>query len=250
MRSRSRSAGLALGLVLLGGGVGYGLYARATRRAAASAALSDAVAHGAVVLRVPRAPGSITLDGDTDDPGWTHPPGPAKTNGFLGENGEVLHPYSQARLVWGDGYLYMALYASDEDIESKVSGPDAPVGPDDDHFHVVFSQPGVDYALDISPTAAVTDAVRHGDGAWDTSWNAGVHASKEIDGSLNESKNLDEEWEIELAIPLAALGLRGEPGENLGLSMHRCDTPKEAKRVCSGWGDGEDGRPAGRVVLQ
>jgi hypothetical protein len=144
----------------------------------------------------------------------------------------------------------MALYASDEDIESRVDRNDAPVGPDDDAFHVAFSQGDTQYAFDVSPNGLVTDAVRHGTGAWDPSWNAGVHASREMDGTLNDPKNLDEEWEIELAIPLASLGLKGEPGENLGLSLHRCDTPKRSTRVCSGWGDGEDGRKPGWIVLE
>lgn len=222
-----------------------------SRRAArAAACLSNALAQGALVLRVPRSPGAITLDGDTDDPGWVRPPGPAKTGGFLMENGEKSRPYSQARLVWGDDYLYLALYASDEDIESRVDRPDAPLSPDDDAFRIVFSQGDTEYAFDVSPSALITDSIRRGAGAWDTTWNSGAHVSREIDGTTNDPKNLDEEWEIELAIPLSSLGLRGEPGENIGLSFHRCDTPKGSRRVCSGWGDGEDGRGKGRIVFE
>jgi hypothetical protein len=43
--------------------------------------------------------------------------------------------------------------------------------------------------------------------------------------------------------------MKGEPGENIGLSLSRCDTPKRSGRVCAGWGDGPD--PArGRIVLE
>ncbi len=241
--------GAALLSILAIGGFTYARRTASSRRAArAAASLAAAVAEGALVLHVPHASG-VTLDGDTDDPAWTRPPGPAKTNGFLGEDGTPARPYSQARLVWGDDYLYMALYASDEDIESRVDRNDAPVGPDDDAFHVVFSRGETEYGFDVSPNGLITDAIRHGTGAWDSSWSAGVHASREMDGTLNDPKNFDEEWEIELAIPLASLDLRGERGENLGLSIHRCDTPKRRRRVCSGWGDGEDGRQRGWIVL-
>ena len=248
----SKAASIGMGLALVAaGGFAYLRHADAKRRAAVeSSALSESLAAGETVLRVPHAPGAITLDGDTDDPGWTRPPGPARTGPFLMENGNPSRPYAHARLVWGDEFLYMALYASDEDIECRADHPDAKFSPDDDAFHIVFTRGANAYAFDVGPNAVLTDAIRRGDSPWDTAWNSGAHLSREIDGSMNDPKNLDEEWEIELAIPFAALGLRGEPGENVGLSIHRCDTPKGSRRVCSGWGDAVDGRTKGRIVLQ
>jgi hypothetical protein len=91
--------------------------------------------------------------------------------------------------------------------------------------------------------------MRRGDGAWDRSWNSGAHVSREIDGSLNDPRGLDEEWAIELAVPLEALGMRGERGENIGLMLRRCDIPKREPRVCSGWGRGASDAVTGRIVL-
>jgi hypothetical protein len=250
----SRSA-MALGggvvVALAAGSVLYAQHVRASRRAAvASASLATSVARGDLVLRVPRSTGAITLDGDTDDPAWVHEPGPANTGAFLVESGDPAVPYSQARLVWGGEYLYLALFASDEDIESRVDRADAPVAPDDDSFHIVFTQDGVEYAIDVSPNAVVTDARREGSGAWDATWSSGAHAWRELGGTINEPRNMDEEWEIELAIPLASLGMIPEAGENVGLSLRRCDTPKDSARVCAGWGDGAGGRGRGRIVLE
>jgi hypothetical protein len=230
----------------------YARHASQKRRAAqAAAAASATVAQGGPLLRVPRCPGPITLDGDTDDPGWVKPPGPAKTGLFVRDDGETVPPYTQVRLVWCDDYLYMALYASDEDIESKVAGPDAPVGPDDDAFHILLTRPDAEYALDVSPSGAVTDAVRRsGSGAWDTTWNAGTHSSRELGGTVNDPRNVDEEWEVELALPLASLGMRAEPGESADVSFRRCDTPKESPRVCVGWGEPGAGRATGRLILE
>src|SRR5580692_10108904 len=46
-----------------------------------------------LVLHVPHAPGSITLDGDTDDPGWVGTPHPARTHAFLDPNGSPARPF-------------------------------------------------------------------------------------------------------------------------------------------------------------
>ncbi len=228
----------------------YGRHVSAPRRAAlAAATLSASEARGDQVLRVPHAPGPITLDGDTDDPGWLLPPGPARTGDFLFRSGKPARPQSEARLVWGGEYLYLALYAADDDIESHNDQPDGPNGLDD-AFLVVFSQGDVEYAIEVSPRAVITHAIRRGRGAWDLTWNSGAHASKEVDGSINNPKDTDEEWGVELAVPFESLGMRGEPGENIGMSLRRCDTPKRQARVCTGWGDGPDDRVRGRIVLE
>jgi hypothetical protein len=198
---------------------------------------------------VPHVSGGITLDGDTDDPGWLRPPGPARTGDFVFKNGAPARPYSETRLVWGGDYLYLALYASDEDIESRTDQPDGPIDLDD-AFRVVFSQADVQYAIEVSPKAVVTDSSRRGDGEWDFSWSSGVHVSRELDGTINDPKNMDEEWAIEMAIPFESLGMKGEPGENIGMSLSRCDTPKRAPRVCAGWGEGPADRGRGRIVLE
>jgi hypothetical protein len=247
----SRSAGaLALALVAVAG-ISYVKHVNASRRAAESAAaLSASMARGDPVLRVPHAPGPITLDGDTDDPGWRLLPGPARTYAFRLKDGRRALPYSEARLLWSGDYLYLALYASDQDIQSHTDQPDEPIPPGDDSFRVVFSRGDVEYAIDVTPKALITDGARKGDGAWDLGWNSGAHASREIDGLINDTKSKDEEWAIELAVPLASIGLRGERGENIGLSIGRCDIPFGAPRVCSGWGEGPGDHARGRIVLE
>jgi hypothetical protein len=190
-----------------------------------------------VVLHVPHLPASIVLDGDTDDPGWTSPPGPARTGPFLLASGMPARPYSEARAVWGDGHLYLALYAADEDIRSRTGEHDGPLWLDDS-FRVVFAQGDVERAIEVSPRGVVTDAMRARGGAFDYGWESGVHVSPELDGTINQPNDADEEWVIEMAIPFEALGMRGERGESIGFSLRRCDVPKGSSRVCAGWGEG------------
>jgi hypothetical protein len=253
MLPRSTTA-LGLGVALLAtSSLFISRHVSASRRAArASTMLAAAVAQGDLVLHVPHAPGPITLDGDTDDPGWLRLPGPARTGDWVFKDGKAARPYSDARLVWSGDYLYLSLYASDQDIESHTDQPDQPIPLEDDAFRVVFWQGDVEYLFEVTPNALITDSIRRGDGAWDRTWSSGAHASREIDGSINTPKGKDEEWGIELAVPFESLGMRGERGENIGMSLGRCDIPKNAARICAGWGEGPGDPPQrgrGRIVL-
>ncbi len=252
----ARSLRLGVALVATGALLGalYASHVGATRRAARTLSLASAAAlRGEPVLLVPHLHGPITLDGDTDDPGWLLPPGPARTQDFVLPTGKPARPYSEARILWGGDYLYFALYASDEDIQSHVSTENAPFVPGDDQFRLVFAPPdgaGPVYRLDVSPRGVLREARRLPSGEWGSGWSSEAHASSEVDGTVNDPANTDEEWAIELAIPFASLGMRGEPGETLALSMSRCDTPKTGGRVCAGWGEGTGELPRGRLVLE
>ncbi len=236
--------------VLLSGGLVYARHVVSRQRSAtARATLASAALRGDLILRVPHAPGAITLDGDTDDPGWLLPPGPARTGNFVMNGGKPARPHSEARLVWGGDYLYLALYAADEDIESHVDEPDGPIG-EEDAFRVVFAQAEVEYAIEVSPKAVITDSIRRGSGDWDFQWSSGAHASRELDGTINDPRNRDEEWAVELAIPFESLDMRGEPGEHIAMTLSRCDRLGGAPRVCTSWGEGTAPRGKGRIVLE
>src|SRR5258706_8269569 len=56
-------------------------------------------------LHVPRTRGDIVLDGDTADPGWSG--AIARTAAFVDRDDNPSRPYSDARLVWGSGQLYL-----------------------------------------------------------------------------------------------------------------------------------------------
>jgi hypothetical protein len=197
---------------------------------------------GALELRVPHARGAITLDGDTDDPAWQS--GPARTSAFMGATGEAARPHSEARFVWGDGHLYVMLYAADDDIHAAADAPDGPVW-QSDAFHLVFSDGVTERSFDLSPLGTLTDGARPAvapAGAarpFDYRWNSGAHVSREIDGTVNANDDEDEEWVLEVAIPFEALGLKGRSGERVALTMRRCDTPKAGARTCGTWGAGE-----------
>jgi hypothetical protein len=209
---------------------------RLARASRTRAGWTDPGGEGKTTLRVPHTSAPIVLDGDTEDRGWTSAPGPARTGPFVLSNGAPGRPHSEARMVWGDGYLYVLLYAADDDIRSRASPADG------DSFRLTFSRAGRRYSIEASADGVVTDAARDSTGAPDPSWHSGAHVSCELDGTIDEGRDTDEEWSLEMAIPFASLGMNGDPGESARFSVERCDVSKGGGRACAGWGEEESGR--------
>src|SRR5665213_325220 len=112
----------------------------------------------AAVLGVPHVQGSITLDGDSDDTGWRGPT--ARTHSFVAADGLTpVHPDTEARLVWGDGFLYLNLYAADEDIHALGTKPDG-IAAGDDVFHLVFTDRDHVRSIDVSPLGVISDGIQ------------------------------------------------------------------------------------------
>ncbi|WP_146647932.1 carbohydrate-binding family 9-like protein [Labilithrix luteola] len=181
-----------------------------------------------VELHVPQAGSAIAIDGELEEAAWD---GAARTGGFLRSDGSNARPYSDARLVWKDDTLYIALYAADEDIRTSASAP----GPLDDAFSLFVEGTSGEHAIDVSADGRVF-ARRLSSGA---PWEHLARVAHDMDGTANDASDDDEEWIVELAIPLRELGLKGERGERLSFGARRCDTPKHGHRACGAWNAGE-----------
>jgi hypothetical protein len=182
-----------------------------------------------VVPRVPRGP---DVDGELDDGAWTSA---LRSGAFTIEDGERARPHSEARLVWGDGQLFFGLYAADDDVEARITEKDGPLWLSD-AFQIVLRTDGETFHLDVSPRGTLTDARVQGGGALDFGWSSGAHVASDVDGTIDNAKDRDEEWVIEMAIPLASLGIAGRSGERIELSVRRCDKLREGSRACGAWG--------------
>jgi hypothetical protein len=198
------SGGVAVAAVLVASHI-----VSSRRVADAAIAPPAASSRAAVVLHVPHAVGEIEIDGETEEAAWVQPPGPARTGELILESGKPARPHTEARLVWSDDDLYIAVLASDEDIRSS------------DFLHVVITRGGVDYVIDVYAVGNVKTSV------------SGVRAVVDADGIIDNPKGFDEEWTFEMAVPFASLGTKGERGTSLGLTLGRCDTPKDGIEVCS-----------------
>jgi len=143
---------------------------------------------------------AFEIDGELNEPDWNRLGDP---QAFTFEDHEA-RPYSQIRLLHDADHLYVGLYAADQDIRST------------EHFDLTIGS----LQLSVDPLGRVTAAI------------PGVRSGKDADGTIDQPTDEDEEWVIELAIPLGATGLRDAPAP---ARASRCDTTKDGVARCGTW---------------
>jgi hypothetical protein len=188
------------------------------------------------VLQVPETTSGIVLDGELSETEWQRAAG--RTGAFVTQVNAVApvaaRPYSEARFAQNSMVLYIALYASDEDIEEAqgASGDGQDAGVRDDAFHLQLSDFS-DRKLEIEVRPSCKTAVR---GAGEGGIRADLQAACEVDGTANDPNDDDEEWSVELAIRKSDLVAYGfNLRAPIRLDAHRCDRPKEAKQPLCGY---------------
>jgi hypothetical protein len=221
--SRARIAGVTVTIAAIAAGIAIG-----SRWMEPAAAVAPAKAP---TIAVPRAAAPITIDGHLDEPGWTKRA--ARTNTFLGKDGAPGRPYADARLAWDETNLYVALYAGDRDVRAARAEHDGPLWLGGDEFRLVFALAlGARVVIEVSPSCVVTDARASRGGKLDYAWESGARAACDVDGTIDDPSDEDEEWVVELAIPLASLGL--SPAQSaFSLGARRCDTARDGSRACT-----------------
>jgi hypothetical protein len=204
----------------------------------------------ASVLRVPITEVSLVPTGRFDVNVWA---AGANTRTLLDEHGKGAVPVSEARFLWGHSQLYMFFYAADVDLQVRTTQHDGPVWKDDG---VVLEFPSSDrrkFVIDISPTGVVADAICPqdadiGDARCDLRWESGVRVGADYDGTINVLGDFDEEWAIEMVLPLASIAVHPPlAGALVPFTLRRCEVAYEGKRACGSWGRT---RGPGMLVLE
>ena len=146
---------------------------------------------------IPATTAPLEIDGELGEHDWSVR---SLRRILTGPDGAPARPYSQIQLLHDNVYLYVGLYAADENIQSN------------EFFDLRLGS----LALHANATGTVTPVV------------AGVRVSIDRDGTLDDPSNDDEEWVLEIAIPLEAV----TPGL---WKIGRCDTPKDGIERCGSW---------------
>ncbi len=118
-----------------------------------------------------------------------------------------------------------------------------------DAFQLVFHTANGDRLIDVSAAGVVTDARCDGTGALDFSWSSSAEVAMDKDGTPNDPSDQDEEWVVEMAIPLASLGLSGVPGERVEAAIRRCDDVRGGGHVCGAWGEADGTGSVATLIL-
>jgi hypothetical protein len=214
-----------------------------------SACTTQPAGQEAVELHVTRARTAVVPTGRFDVHVW----GSAANTGTLRDKaGLGAVPVSEARVLWSEAALYLFFYAGDLDLQAHATKHDGPVW-NDDSVALTFPAPnGMKRIVQISVTGVVSDGSCPGDAAGladprcDLRWESGARAGADSDGTINHVGDRDEEWTVEVAIPLAAIGASGVPGARVPLSIRRCEIAYDGPHSCGAWGY----PPGGFLVFQ
>jgi len=113
-----------------------------------------------------------------------------------------------ARLLWDEDNLYVAFQAEDPDVSTPFSRDDEPLYRA--NAVEIFLNPSGDLRnydeIELAPSNALFDASFTGRRqGMDLSWSSRARHAVHVDGTLNDSRDVDRGWTAELAIPFAAL---------------------------------------------
>ncbi len=191
-----------------------------------------------------RATGKITLDGKPDEPDWKTAPSTGLFPSSL--KGKPQGPKTEARLLWDDKHLYVFFTADDSDVWAKVKKPDDLKMWTEQVFEVFLDADGngAEYIeLQVNPLGVIFDAYLPRPGQVQADWQSGLRAKVLVRGTLNKSSDMDNGWQVELAIPLtaakgrskAALALPPKVGQVWRMNLFRTDRPLKGGLKAWAW---------------
>jgi hypothetical protein len=188
---------------------------------------------------VQRAQGEIKIDGLATDPGWA---GVQQAELVPAEGGTEPIGKATAKLTWDDDFLYAFVSVQDTDIVTPYKNQDDPLWKGDcvELFIDADGNRTGYVELQVNPHNATFDSwfettrAKPGDEAWDSNMVTAV----KLRGSPEPADSGDLGWDVEIAIPWAAvkgksetMNVRTPPevGDRWRLNLVRVDRKSGAK---------------------
>jgi Carbohydrate family 9 binding domain-like len=182
----------------------------------------------------------ITIDGKLDEPAWKAAPA---TKVFLDTGARRLDEVStEARLLWDDRNLYLALRSADTDV--SAASPRAPAPGQGDAVEILIHDRGSGTShlvVHVAPDGTILETSTP---SRRTGGRAGVvRAAVHVDGTLDRHEDRDRGWTVEMAVPLAALMAVAQPpgkrriawGDMWSLNLFRVDATPGRPPVELAW---------------
>lgn len=162
-----------------------------------------------------RALSPIQIDGKLDDPAWRQA---AWTDDFVDIEGAakpIPRFRTRAKMRWDDDYFYVAAELVEPDVWATLTVHDSVIFHDND-FEVFLnpSGDGLNYfefeinALNTGWDLFLAKPYKK-QGRADNSWEIpGLRTAIHVDGTLNNSRDRDRGWTVEIAFPWSAFASR------------------------------------------
>lgn len=158
-------------------------------------------------VHVPRAAGPITVDGMMNDPGWMN--AVASPELVTADGSPEPVGKATARMTWDDQHLYVFVQIVDKDVFSPYKQHDDPLWKADcvELFIDADGNRRGYVELQVNPNNATFDSffattrAQPGDEKWDSNMVTAV----KVRGTPDKGGDADQGWDVEIAIPLAAV---------------------------------------------
>ncbi|MCF0061018.1 carbohydrate-binding family 9-like protein [Dyadobacter chenwenxiniae] len=160
----------------------------------------------------PKTAGPIKIDGNLDERSWKKAPWTAQFVDIEGNKKPLPYQHTKAKMLWDDAYLYIAAVIEEEHIWAYQEKKDQIVYLENDFE--VFIDPDGDgenyYELEVNAINNTFDlflpkTYKKGGRAqlkWDIK---DLKSAVSIEGTVNNAKDTDKRWTLEIAIPFASL---------------------------------------------
>ncbi|HOK81026.1 MAG TPA: carbohydrate-binding family 9-like protein, partial [bacterium] len=191
-----------------------------------------------IVYECQYASEKIKIDGILDEASWKMA---ENLEFFIPVTLETPHSITTAKLLYDEKYLYAGFKCYDDDIRATYTKRDSFTWEED--VVEIFLKTSIDepsyYEFEFSPIKTIFDAFIPGpehlnDILACAKWNCeGIMLETHIEGTVNDTSDIDTYWSIEIAIPFISLPtLKGrvpEKGEKWVFHLARYDYSKSIK---------------------
>lgn len=161
---------------------------------------------------------SLTIDGKLDDPAWATAPWTADFVDIEGDAKPRPRFRTRAKILWDDTYLYIAAELEEPHVWGKLTQHDAVIfhdpdfevflDPDGDtHAYYEFELNALNTGWDLFLPHPYMDG-----GKARNEWEIpGLRTAVQVRGTLNDPRDTDTGWTLEIAFPWAAFAPPGTP---------------------------------------
>ena len=182
-----------------------------------------------------RAPSAIRIDGRLDDAAWKRAPWTGAFVDIQGATQPRPRFRTRAKMLWDDEYFYVAAELEEPHVWATLLKHDSVIFHDND-FEVFLnpSGDGRNYfefemnALNTGWDLFLNKPYREG-GKADNSWDIpGLRTAVAIQGTLNDARDRDRGWTLEIAFPWTAFASRApvsrpHPGDSWRVNFSRVE---------------------------
>jgi hypothetical protein len=156
------------------------------------------------------------IDGKLNDPAWKSAPWTPNFVDIAAPNNTITPPFhTRAKLLWDEKYLYIAAELEEPDIHSTLTQHDSELYKENnfEFFLKPFADQSGYFEFEINARGTTWDLYLpkpyNQGGKADSSWEiSGLRQAVALHGTLDNPKDHDQGWTVELAVPWAALATR------------------------------------------